>query len=575
MVINQLLCNNSIKLINVRAQNGATDRANIQENTINFSIGNGPNSQSFRTDAIEIVDPADGYLIYKNTIRYYNGTAPVNSVSSVGIGTYGVTGINNFITTNQTIRSTLFIDKPSSYDAWLRCGIHVQESPHMNVCNNDVDGSRHDYHYQSNCSNIEHALNVARTGQVGLEVWDNMIPVSRDFRKNRWTASSYGIRGARVDNNLLIPPLLWLVDQTVSDALPPSQTPSNWFVPAPFVNLPNRCEVSSTPPLDPDLTILAEDFLNGTFNLTDPVKIWDFERDLLEKMIRFPNSFSSSSSATQYYSNMVDKTIWKLANAERMLSNANKVPVNVQQTIDSIQAEIQMWADSLERLQKYESEHSELGEDKDWQFNKLDVVSQMQNKNHLLTTEVAALTPDRDTRLANVQVYLDGISTSTTQAGNYRTLLTLKCKEYRDIAWASADSIALRNIAYSCPGDFGFGVFIAREMLPATEAATFVREMDDPYCATPHEAVALEPVLNTLTVWPNPAEQAIQIGFPMPFSGQVRVVHLTTGTVQEERLLSTTSLITLQVAEWPAGIYLLRTEDASHRIEVRKFLVIH
>ena len=123
--------------------------------------------------------------------------------------------------------------------------------------------------------------------------------------------------------------------------------------------------------------------------------------------------------------------------------------------------------------------------------------------------------------------------------------------------WIDADYVTLRNIAHLCPDAYGSSVSTARAMLPSHEANQFVLEGYDPYCRPQNGRSSTETINGTFTVFPNPANDLLQIGFSAEFSGTVQLIAVS-GQVAWTRTYSKANNIVVPTAQLESGVYWVR-----------------
>jgi hypothetical protein len=185
-------------------------------------------------------------------------------------------------------------------------------------------------------------------------------------------------------------------------------------------------------------------------------------------------------------------------------------------------------------------------------------------------------------RLANlegVRTYVDNLPQRNGLEANFKTVLLLMVKQHSEESWTTADSTALRAIAYSGPATGGEAVTTAREMLPSPEAYSFGREGDDPQCgeglqeneggdrgkpSTPS---------SSLTIWPNPASDLLTVDFGRSFTGTLEVLNVS-GTAVRSAQVKDLPQISLPTAGLPNGVYFLRVAAPGQSAQTQKFTII-
>jgi hypothetical protein len=576
---------NPIRIINVTTQAGATDQVVIANNQITCAYGNpvaGGNTTTI--DGIFITGNADGYQVSGNIISYPFANAPNAPVLSVAVGMLNVNGVNNIVGPNNTITTNRFPAMGNTRDSWLRCGIHIDGSLSVAVCKNDADDPRHTYHFLNNCANIEFGRNKIRSGIIGLEIW-NQIPNNHDYRMNEWVPGSvYNTSGAR---NLLPPfQFRWLVDGTNGNPLgylPPSFTPAGWF------NSLNNGQTSGTPICDavvpplggfgePPTGEMVHKFLNNEYGgMGTAAAAWDFERNLLAQMVRFPATFAGNSEAESYYNGKVNSAVWKFAKAERMLHDASAISSTDQQSLNQLYSSSTALADSLGAIEQWEGADTKSA-NPSWQAGKASLLAQISTNQAQIAALNASISASRLANLDALRDYVEDLPQGIALEANFRTLLLLMVKQHSEESWTEADSTALRAIAYSCPATGGEAVTMAREMLPSPEAYSFGREGFDPLCGEGiggggEDRGQSSNQASAAAIWPNPANDLLTVDFGRSFTGALEVLSASGFVVRSVQVndLARTSLPTTGL---PNGVYFLRTVALGQPAQTQKFTII-
>ncbi len=578
----------SIRVINITTQPGATDRAVIDENQITCP-GVTVTQASGAVDGIWVSGDADGYQLSGNIINYVFATAPTSDVTSVGISMQNVDGVSNIVGPDNTITSTRFPGLNSLRDSWLRCGIHTEGSLNVAICKNDVDDTRHSYHFMKNCANIEFGRNIIQDAIIGLEVWDQ-IPNNHNYRMNRWIGDYYFIQAA---NNTApnAQSITWQVDNSNGDPYrfrPPSFSPATWFV-----SLANGqtsgtpfCDAVVPPPLPPGgfgtppTGDMVHQFLNNEYGAMSAAAAWDFERNLLSQMIRFPATFAGNTEAEQYYATKVNGFHWKFAKAERLLHEAAVMTPTEQAGLSQAYTNLQSLAESLNQIEVWEGADT-LTINPAWQTSKTSLLEQVSGQQTQLETLTSSILSARYAKLEPALEFIRLLPQTTSLETNFRTLLLLKVKQQIQSDWTAADSVSLRAIAYSCPATGGEAVTIAREMLPSPESYKFGREGFDPLCGQGIGAGGEEretPVTrhqpHPASIWPNPANDVLVVDFGgHSFSGILEILNVS-GTVVSTTSVKEMTQESLNTTGLSNGVYFLRMVGTGQPAQTHKFTIL-
>jgi hypothetical protein len=321
---------------------------------------------------------------------------------------------------------------------------------------------------------------------------------------------------------------------------------------------------------------MVHQFLNSEYGgMNTAASIWDFERNLLAQMIRFPATFAGNMEAEQYYNGKVNSGEWKFAKAERMLHDAATISPADQQSLIQLHASNALLIDSIGTVEQWEGVDTTTA-NPTWQTRKTNLLAQVStNQTHitLLNTSIRA------TRLANfenVRDYVENLPQSNNFELNFKTLLLLMVKQSSEETWTIADSSALRAIAYSCPETGGEAVTTAREMLPSREAYSFGREGFDPHCGENmregEDRSNLSAQSSSVVIWPNPANDMLTVDFGGSFTGTLEVFSVS-GIVVHSLQVNGLAQASLPTSGLPMGVYLLRIAAPGRSTQTQKFTI--
>lgn len=576
--------NNNFRFIDVVSRPGTTDQAIIANNPITCTYGNGPAGTIARTtDGIWIQGNADGYQVSGNTLNFVNangGVAPNADIVTVGLGMTLNNGINNIIGPNNVISTTRFGGANEYRQSWLRCGVHVDRSMNVLVCKNDSDDPRHAYHFQGNCNNGEFGRNKVRDAIIGLEMSGATFP-NQDYRMNEWDpVATYNLNSVRAPYVGGAP---WRADGTIPGHVPTAilqpMDPNNFIF-----SIPNG-QTSGTPICDgvlppvggfgePPTGENAKDFVEEKFSFDNYAASWDFEKNLLNLMIRFPNSFVGEPIAVNYYNSKVNTSIWNFAKAERLLHDAVVLTGSQQQSLDLLNASIVQLSDSLGKIELLEGADT-LTTTAALQTAKTNVLAELHSKNAELTSLYSEIANQRIGGYANAISFIESLPASNELESNQKTVLKLHCAYLKGDAWSNSDTTALRNIAYSCPETGGEAVWAARGLLPAPERYTFPREVEENCGAQYHSEKEQQAFLLSGTmVFPNPAQDLITVGFSEKFSGKVELRNINGHLIYSRNCRGVISE-SFDTAHLPAGLYLVNLKAENGLQQSFKCQVIH
>ncbi len=574
----------NIRLINVNTQPGAFDQSIIADNELICSYGNPTVGNPVSIDGIWVSGTADRYQISGNTISYVAAGPPRTDVFGVGIGMVTNDGQGNIIGPNNTINTNNF-GLNDGTDAWFRCGIHTDRSQNTWVCKNNINNPRNGYHFIGNCLNGEWGRNIIGYANFGLAMHDIQYP-NQQYRMNEWQSGFYNNHSVLIEGTANLP---WRVDPNI----PFNVAPTGLFPALPpyvevgglvFQSFIQNGGVSQSfcegvlPPTggfeDPPTDEHAENYVHGSYTFGNTTIKKDFERDLLFQMIRFPNSFINNATAQEYYDENEGNTFWNFAQAEWLLHDANYISQTDQSELDNLHTAIREIVDSLTQIEILEGQNLNSTEPT-LQTSKTQLLAQLATLNSEMETLQTEIETERLVKLETAQNFINDLSENEDWESNFKTIFYLKAKQSANEDWTSGDTILLRNIAYSCEETGGKAVTIAREMLPAPESYSFVRELADPNCGGSKPAAESEIQTNLeVLLKPNPANDRMLVELPLAFTGVLEVLNAA-GIRVFSRQLDAAKDFEISTANFPTGLYFLRLKTETASAGAIKFIVSH
>jgi Secretion system C-terminal sorting domain len=576
---------NNLRLFEFSARAGAVDQAVVADNIFTITYG-GANLLEREISAILITDNAQGisggdnYQVSGNTISYLMpGVSPPQNNGNgthngIGVGIILNNAIGNIIGPNNTATSTLFPPPVAvGFQSWIRCGVHVQASPNVLVCTNTSNNCQFGFHFVGNCTGGEWGRNTMGSSMMGLAM-SNVIYPNQDYRMNVWTPGSTYLNlsawlgfGSNTGGN-------WNVDNTnpALGYLPPS---SGWFV-----NLANNNQSQTTcdgvlPP-PPFVNDGVEKLMAGGFNFSSAVDSWDFERSLLERMIRFPSEFSNNTNVQNWYNGKVNTSIWKFAKSARMLEDAFVFTAGQQQSVTNLLGNQLRMLDSLGQIEVLEGA-DQTSTTPQLQSAKGNILTRLASNQLQLKTLTESNASQQLPNVQNAETFINNLSGTNSIEANFKLIMQLKAKAILGTEWSVSEWANLRTLANSCQLTGGEAVLHAREMLPAPERFTYSLEGDETHCTTERGSEKGQSGLNDsneLVIWPNPADQSVDIGFAHPFTGSVEIMDLN-GRVVAGQMLTEGVRQSFQTTSLPSGLYLIRTVDAQSHIKISKVSIFH
>jgi hypothetical protein len=261
-----------------------------------------------------------------------------------------------------------------------------------------------------------------------------------------------------------------------------------------------------------------------------------------------------------------------------MLHDASAISSTDQQSLSQLHASNTLLTDSIGTIEQWEGADTTTANAAAWQTSKTNLLAQVSaNQAQIVSLNTSILTA-RLANLEGVRVFVANLPYSNGLETNFRTLLLLMVKQHSEETWTTADSTALRTIAYTCPATGGEAVTTAREMLPSPEAYSFGREGFDPLCGEGLSGGGEERGMSSapsdaMAIWPNPTKDLLNVDFGMSFMGTLEVLSAS-GIVVYSSQVKDLVKTSLPTAGLPNGVYFLRIAAPGQSPQTQKFTVI-
>jgi Secretion system C-terminal sorting domain len=581
---------NDMRMIKISTQAGAFDQMIIANNQItnNFASA-GVNTKPVH--GILVQWNTDGTQISGNIINYPSQVTPTSDINSIGIQVDLNNGFGNVIGPDNQVTSRLFTPVNTFRSSWMRCGIHIGASQNVQVCKNDIDQTFQNIHISGDCSSGEIGRNIIRSGGHGLIFFSGdaslRFPNNHNFKLNEWVlGSTYLVQSATYAGGFVPPNLRWLVEGSEANcnsAFRPNNTnPANWFPnPSPVSNNcmdSTKCSLVQPPEyLKPPVEKLGEEFVKNPSSFPNAAQNWDYERKMLIQMIRFNPTTIPDNIAQNYFTNKIGSNIWKFSNAESLLQHSSDANIANSSQYEQHQAAILSLNLQLKQLEIQEGLDTTTVS-LNIQNGKTTLLANISAEFDALKTLNAGLNQQRYNKLQQAKIYIAALPETTVYESNTKAVMLLMVKNYLNETWVDADSVKLRQIAYSCPAVAGEAVLYARTMLPMQESAKLFHDGDyDPLCMvtnrnsnqngdqkyTPFDVVA----------FPNPSNSSISLAFNLLFQGDVEIYNVAARLVWKKKVVAT-NIMDIDVSNWDLGIYNIKLTTETGVIRNVRFSVI-
>lgn len=564
---------NDISLIDVFSPSNGLNRFPIQKNTITV------NNLSTPIHGIYVRGSSSKLQILENTIDYPGSPAPSEIVGSLGIAAENVFGGSNQIKQNAVASTFWTTAAPEEKTSYIKCGIHLYNSPAFQVCSNEVDATYRAFHFAGNLNYCDFAANSIGRHFHGLHCvkWLDGIHTDlgpQDWHENVWSTSTgdYNGHAARYEDDEEAP-FIFRVDTDFPGHMPPSINISNWFFDFPTDSSSSRC-LSATFP-EPEITEADEEVMDETYPVESAAGQWDLERELLMKLLTYPELMPENSPAETWYESKENTSPWLFAQAQKAFLDAFDFPENMQHDLDSLQNRYNtLWdylleLDSMQRLNPYTIDETVLED----QESASEAFEELREAIDSTLADFAEFTAEG---LDDAEAWNDDLPDTAVYEANLKAVYEIAVKAVRGDTLTEDDFDILRDIAGQCPLTGGSAVRIAPYRLPHAEAVTYLGEdQGKETCEAEERQQASESNISLeIRISPSPASEILTVILSQPVTG-VWTVNDGIGRVCiEEKVLTSSEYFAVPLGNFPNGIYLLRVTDELNRTSVRKFSVI-
>ncbi|GAB4491329.1 MAG: hypothetical protein OHK0019_11350 [Saprospiraceae bacterium] len=562
--------------IDVYAPNGGNDPFFIEDNYVGVNNGSTP------IHGIYIRNHSSNLNVFNNDVHFLNGFTPQEIIGNLGIAVENVIGTGNKINDNDISSSFFPTATPEERTSYIKCGIHLANSPDFQVCSNTVDDTYRAFHLAGNLDFCDFAVNTIGRHYHGLHciAWGGGATTlgQQNWHENVWSTSASDYEGFAANYGDGDPLFIFNVDETVSPShMPPSINVDEWFFDMLTDESTSNCVNLGA--RSPEINDSDEKVMDETYPVESAAGLWDLERELLLKLLTHPELMPAESDAKDWYDYQENSSPWKFAMAAKAYRDAFIFPENLQTLLDSLYAgHKETWdyvlkLDSLQRVDPYTLDSAILQ-------NQLTALSELEVLQDAIEEALEDCKVFTEAGLETALEWNDELPTSTLYEENLKNIYLI------DIKAAMGDSLTedhydiLRGIASQCILDGGKSVRIAPYRLPHEEAVAYLgEEIVEENCELEERQQTLQASsarnIEVLTR-PNPANDFLTVMPSEAISGTWEIYNLTGELVQQGNIPANSFSFSVPLGDIIGGIYFLRlTDNGARQSSFRKFIVIH
>ena len=592
--------NNSI-LLDISSNIPGTDIFRVYDNRLLINAATNFNPD-FACHGIYLSPQTSGrYRVVDNYLDYNAAAKPASPSPHLGIVFDHVTGPESDVSGNDIYSNLFTINQGENEEraSWIKCGIHIDESPNIEMCGNIGDDTYRLYHLSGALDYCDIAYNTIQTHWYGLICRRqpgsmNTILGAQKWHRNTWGTAAQYTRYSAFHNDFQFGGInasatgFW-VDPAYPSHVPPGQNlmpskvaPSGWFTeqaPNPPDEVENtNCPSGAEPSFDyTGLRGWDRNIVAGTYPYLSSAQQWDAERKLNLKLIRYPEIMQGDSASSAWFNNQVNASARRFAQFEVAYGNAFALPAGQEALLNGALTHYTYLLQESVRLDSLQGTLTT--EDT--------ILAQQQMAN------MALLTVAQDSFLyLNQQAYQLALSKLDTAAlllatlpatsaweTNRKALFTFWLKKARGQELLESELTSIRNIANRCPQTEGIAVREISFYLPVPECYAYTNENYWEGCVdtviqrqSVKNEVALHP---EYSLYPNPANEELIVTMPSSLEGTWTMNDISGKLMQSGRVQPEQTNLVISVKTMPEGVYVLRIRHEDGSTAALKAIVQH
>ncbi|MBP6827104.1 MAG: T9SS type A sorting domain-containing protein [Saprospiraceae bacterium] len=564
---------------------GTPDNMMMRHNVVIANPGGGPSTPGGLTSHfinIEI-NQSGGYNVLNNRIL---STNVENANNSRRWGFY-LHGWESPSGENVLYNNSVQGGTGPDFDYGLCCFHFIKAGP-WGICSDTTNNTLRGFHVNDFCFHSRFGDNmigvhqrsiIMGTGQTAgllMESGSNLGPQA--CRGNQWTFANYtpDIGAWHKGTNFLDSKFDY--NPLVANSAPvPVNPTSGWFVADACVY--SQCIGEALPPGILDEFEQAKINANQTY--TPPVSVldWEVRREVLVKLIHYPQLKTSYPPAQTFYNAHINTSAGLFAQFDESLYNAMLIAPAQSASLGNLNNQLQTAIAKIDSLDGTLRDSFALKNAGTTFFNyRYTLLQQWQT---LSVQEESLLTSVGATRQAALQ------ACSTAQAAlpqtavyerNQKFLNGLAIKKAQEIPYSATDYTNLQTIAQQCPEVAGYTRNRAMNQLSSSDPlAHWSDEPVPPGCIGmgDREDAHTETIQTAdLQVYPNPAQDELIVRFGESFSGDVSVFDLSGRQVLSRRGLQQVEQLPLSVNHLNSGIFFLTVISESGASTTVRFIIV-
>lgn len=319
---------------------------------------------------------------------------------------------------------------------------------------------------------------------------------------------------------------------------------------------------------DRELKIISEEL---TF--VSPVHEWDATRELMLKLMAFPELITTGSIDT-FYNSTVNTSPGKFALAEHLFYEAFALPETTITDIQDYQTELMFWLDSLAHLSIMQAADT------------TSVDARIASAQDDVAQEIAIISDSlglvyayANNLIEDALEIVDSLNQSLPSTEDYesslKTIRMMFLKKVFSDTLTTADYIELRSLAAQCLDTHGKSISLVGTLLPQAEEIPYQKEDIWERCEV-EERSEKSKNLHVVPghIVPNPVRDFTNVLLPEDFgAGTWKVTTLDGAVLKGDKIPGNLKSFRINFAGIPSGVYLLFCSDLAGTQFVEKIVV--
>ncbi len=332
--------------------------------------------------------------------------------------------------------------------------------------------------------------------------------------------------------------------------------------------IPNTFSVSDE---NSDLSALEDAIIRGLMGEEKPVFLWEYEKELYEKL----------STNTALFLGHPEREAFFNLKSQSKIPAFNSVGKGIENLLLWSSADLARLNLLQEHLEYKVSQYNTYLEEALLTFGDGTWSEEAINTLDSYLYHITFYEEEIDTKLAQLKVQQLATANTLLLENNVIEAITeyeqdakivqkLWLKAFLNNGIAEANDLAqLRIIAAKCPTVSGASVYISRGLLPKCEQKIY-DNLDNCRSVAPSAKIAT--TTSSATLYPNPANNEVQIAIPLMERIEVKIIDLNGRMVYQNTALNS-EMLTINTSNFANGIYFVQFSDL--KMQQQKLIIQH